>query len=374
MQWSDAAKGEVAVEYFSELFKSSNPYSFEPVFRNMIPKVTEHMNQMLSLPISKDEVRSAIFSIKSESAPGPDGMTGLFFQQYWDVVGDQVTKEIHEVFNSGVLPSDWNYTYICLLPKVQCPEMMSDLRPISLCSVLYKAVSKILVNRLQPFLGSIVSINQSAFVSERLISDNIVIAHEAVHALKVHPGIAADYMTVKTDMSKTYNRVEWSYIMSMLVALGFCDIVVGWIMMCVTSVTFSVLINDQPYGLISPKREIRQGDPLSPFIFVLCTEGLSHLLNLAEQDDQIKGHSFSEDSPAIHHLLFADDSLFMCKAELAQATVLKKILAFYSKATGQTINLQKSAISFGAGVVEEERSKIQQILGIWNEGGTSKYT
>ena len=371
--WSDAAKGEIAIDYFSALFKSSHPASFEPVFRNMVPKISDQMNHVITRPVTKEELKMAIFSIKAESAPGPDGMTGLFFQKFWDVIGDQVTKEIQEVFISGVLPSDWNFTHICLLPKVQNPENMTDLRPISLCSVLYKAVAKILVTRMQPLLGLVVSLNQSAFVSERLISENIIIAHEAVYALKVHPVVANEFMAVKTNMSKAYDRVEWSYIRSILLALGFCDKWVEWIMMCVTSVTFSVLINDQPFGLITPQRGIRQGDLLSPFLFVLCIEGISHLLNLAEQSSLIHGLSFSINGPAIHRLLFADDSLFMCKAVVEQATVLNKILIFYGKATGQTINLQKSSIFFGERIMDEERLKIQQILGIWNEGGASKY-
>ena len=212
------------------------------------------MNMMLSAPVLAEEIRKAAFSVKGSSAPGEDGLAGIFYQKFWHIVGPKLTEEIGEFFKNSIIPDGWNHTQLCLLPKITKPTRMQDLRPISLCSVQYKIISKILSKRLKAILPNIISETQGAFVSGRLISDNIIIAHEMVHGLRTNQKVSEECMAIKTDMSKAYDRVEWNFLEVILEKMGFERTWVRWLMACVTSVSFSVLLNGNSHGFIKAER------------------------------------------------------------------------------------------------------------------------
>lgn len=155
-----------------------------------------------------------------------------------------------------------------------------------------------------------------------MISDNILIAHEMVHGLQVNEHVSDDFMAIKTDMSKAYDRVEWNFLEVLMEKMGFARIWITWIMACVSSVSFSVLMNGNEHGFIKPERGIRQGNPLSPFLFILCAEALVSCLKVAESSGRLHGIKLAASGPSVHHLLFADDVLLMCRATSEEASEL----------------------------------------------------
>ena len=154
-------------------------------------------------------------------APGPNGMSSIFFQKYWDIVGLDVINCVLNTLNSGVMPCGINETYICLIPKVKSPKKIMKYRPINLCNIIYKIISKVLANRLKCKLAEIIEESQSAFVSGRLISNNVLVAFETMHSIDQRRKGKEALMAVKLGMSKAYDRVEWAYLEAMMRRMGF---------------------------------------------------------------------------------------------------------------------------------------------------------
>ena len=179
-----------------------------------------------------------------------------------------------------------NHTNIVLIPKVKNPQKMFEFRPISLCNVIYKIISKVLANKLKQVLPDIISPTQSAFVSGRLIIDNVLVAYETIHTMHVRKKGKKGTMALKLDISKAYDQVEWPFLQKIMEKLGFPTRWIERVMCCVTT-SFSILVNGRPHGMIHPSRGIRQGDPLSPYLFLLCVEDFTALLAKAKLEGRI---------------------------------------------------------------------------------------
>ena len=266
------------IEYYSDLFTFSEPSDFTNILEAVQPKVTRSMNSMLVKEFQAGEVHKALKQMYPLKAPGPDGMPPLFFQKFWSTVGGVVTKTVLDLLNLGITPPKFNDTHIVLVPKTNSPKRVTEYRPISLCNVIYKLASKTLANRLKKILPSVISDTQSAFVNGRLITENVLVAFETMHQINLKKSGAKGEMTLKLDMSKAYDRVEWACLEKTMEKLGFHSKWRSLMMQCITIVTYVVLVNGKPSGHIIPSRGLRQGDPLSPYLFLICTEGLSALI------------------------------------------------------------------------------------------------
>lgn len=219
-----------------------------------------------------------------------------------------------------------NSTNICLLPKKLNAKKLSEYMSISLCNVAYKIVTKLLAKRLKKILPSLISDTQATFVEGRLISDNILVVHELLHALNSNNKCSSEHIAIKTDILKAYDRVEWSFLEKTMKTLGFSEEWCRLIMACVTSVQYQVLINGSLYGDIRPTRGIRQWDPLSPYLFVICTEMLVQTLKRAEGRGLITGLKVARGAPAVSHLLFMDDSILYCQQNEEELNQITRIL------------------------------------------------
>ena len=234
-------------------------------------------------------------------APRPNGMNALFYQKFWHIVGDTVVSAALDFLNSSQMLPTLNHTHIFLIPKVKNLVKMSDFRPHSLCNMIFKIIAKVLANRLKQILPHIIAPTQSAFILGRLITNNVLVAYEALHMMHGRKNGKIGSLALKLDFSKAYDRVEWNFLRQIMLKLGFPRVWVDKVMSYVSSTSFSILINGKPFGMINPTRGLWQGDPLSPYLFLLCAEGFTSLLQKEEMEGNIHGVSICRRAPKISH-------------------------------------------------------------------------
>eukprot|EP00253_Pinus_taeda_P022384 PITA_22384 len=273
---------------------------------NAIPNsITEEQNWSLRKRITMEEVEEAVRSMPNDKAPGPDGFTINFYKVCWKIVKNDIWEIVEDSRRSKTILKSLNSTFITLVPKVEEANTPEKFQPIALCNVIYKIISKVIANRLKMILPSIISREQSSYVEGRQILDNILLAQEMIHSL--HSRKVAG-MLMQLDLSKA--------------------------------------VNGTPSTPFSPSRGIRQGDPLSPFLFVILMEGLSRLIAKRKEDGQIKGLQPIRSCPATTHQQFVDDTMLHGTPTVKEATAYRDILHLFSRASGMEINFSKSTIFF----------------------------
>jgi hypothetical protein len=236
----------------------------------------------------KHEIWEILKSMRRNASLGPDGFNVAFYVSAWPWIGDNVTQVVTSFYTSGVLPPHLNDTQIALVPKKIACHLPSDFRPISLCNVVYKIIAKSLANRLKMHLPDYIHPSQQAFIEGRRISNNIIVSQEIAHSFSLTSYKSHDFM-LKIDLAKAFDRIEWHCIVSALARKGLNGHFIKLIHACISSPTFSVIINGQSYAKFTSSRGIRQGCPLSPYLFILAVNDLSLQLQDALQSNHLTG-------------------------------------------------------------------------------------
>ncbi|KAJ9691054.1 hypothetical protein PVL29_013294 [Vitis rotundifolia] len=307
-------------------------------------RITSHEAEGLEIPFSEEEVLAALSDLGKDKAPGPDGFTMAFWLFCWDVLKTEIMGFFKEFHERGRFVKSLNVTFLVLVPKKGGAEDLKDFRPISLVGSLYKLLAKVLANRIKKVMGKVISESQNAFVEGRQILDAVLIANEAVDSrLKDEVG----GVLCKVDIEKAYDHVNWNFLLAVLRKMGFGEKWIKWIEWCISTVKFSVLINGSPSGFFHSSRGLRQGDPLSPYLFVIAMEVFSCMLSRAINGGFLSGWRVGGRSGVgihISHLLFADDTLVFCEESPDQMTYLSWLLMWFEACSGLRINLEKSEL------------------------------
>ena len=270
--------------------------------------------------------------MNDSKALGPNGFSSLFFKKAWSIVGSDVVEAVESFFNSGCMLREINCTIIALVPKVPNPESMHDYRPISCCNTIYKCISKIIATRIKQCLPEIISLSQSAFVQGRSIADNVLITQDLI--FNYHCNNGQPRCALKIDI-KAYDSIGWSCIIDILSKMGTPAYLLRCIKACITTPSFFVAV----YGELAfaSKRGLRQGDPLSPLLFIIAMEAFSRSLSVAAQGQGFEFHPNCEEVN-LTHVCFADDMFLFSGGTSSSVQVIMDELNKFENFSGLQVN------------------------------------
>ncbi|KAJ0456947.1 putative RNA-directed DNA polymerase [Helianthus annuus] len=343
----DALKTEIK-DYFKAIFRE-NTHDRPLFISNGFKVISSTQSAMLVKRFTKEEIKEAVWSCGNEKARGPDGFSFKFLKTFWVTFEADFYSLLDYFYMHGKLNRGCNSSFITLVPKISNPQLINNFRPISLIGCISKVISKILATRLKRVIGSVVSHVQTAYIEGRSILEGPLIVNEIVSWAKKSKRKA---MLFKVDFEKAFGSINWGFLDSVLSQMGFLALWRKWVMGILSSARMSILVNGSPTLEFNVQRGVRQGDPLSPLLFIIAMEAL-HVATGSALD--------SDTGPTIFHLLYADDVLFVGEWTESNFHNLARMLRCFHLSSGLKVNFSKNQL-YGVGVDNVELAHMSSIL------------
>lgn len=330
-----------AMDYFERILTRESTGNCDRILDNIPQLVTQSDNDLLNRAPDIEEIKEVVFSINKESAAGPNGYSSLFYQYSWEIITLDLLDAIQDFFNGRVISTGITSTSIILIPKKAEAKEWKDFRPISLCNVINKILTKVMSSRLNKILPRIISASQSGFTPGRDIGDNILLAQELIQNIdrKTRGGNAV----LKLDMAKAYDRVDWEFLFKVMEKFGFNQDWIDKIKRSINNCGFSILINGELKGYFKSTRGLRQGDPISPSLFIILAECLSRGLYYLFYNNVDLQFRYGGRIP-VSHLAFADDIVIFTNGQKSSLNKIMKFISHYTESSGWAINCNKSSL------------------------------
>lgn len=336
------------------------PIKRRPTFKcDGINRLQDEDRDKLVEPFTREEVLNAIKECDGSRAPGPDGFNFNFIKRFWTLLEKDFMDLMHQFHSDGFIHKGMSSSFITLIPKINDPNGLNDFRPISLLGCISKLISKILANRLRKVINHIVSDVQTGFIAGRNILDGPLIINEVMGWVKKSK---KKTLLFKIDFEKAFDSINWEFVDTIMGYMNFSGKWRMWIRGVLSSARASVLINGSPSKEFQYERGVRQGDPLSPFIFIIAMEAFTYFMSKGCELEMFKGLQTPKKGPMLSHLMYADDVMVIGEWSKNNVNFLARFLRSFNLVSGLKINFHKSSL-YGICCNESEVSEVALDLG-----------